>query len=287
MSAWAVATGASMFRKKNAIKTFTSIALCVVGIVLLGLYTRSQDTVEAVGQGLFEIGALFFISKFFFMAEDSELMVERLEKELKEARASPGMGMAMSYFYNFVVPTAANLNSDDENGGVTDIDAEIKRGEFQKYQLSPSKLLLFIPRNLEGSDMKAFLREIATKNQVLQGKPKEKPGKATHRPMFVYFLKWNTEAKTCSGLFDIPTIISSCWDRNQDESIEHKTDILKEIIDFQNQLVELVKSNPLTRGKVKLISVPSTPLNFELLEEAGSAYLSESGPQMELTEDID
>jgi hypothetical protein len=46
------------------------------------------------------------------------------------------MGMALSYFYNFVLPTAANLRSDtDEDGPTTPIDMELERGKFQRYSL--------------------------------------------------------------------------------------------------------------------------------------------------------
>lgn len=41
-------------------------------------------------QAFFEIGALFFISKMFFLGEDDEKTIKDLMKELEEARASPG-----------------------------------------------------------------------------------------------------------------------------------------------------------------------------------------------------
>ncbi len=41
------------------------------------------------------------------------------------------MGMALSYFYNFIVPTTANISDD----GPTAIDMEIKRGQFEQFNL--------------------------------------------------------------------------------------------------------------------------------------------------------
>ena len=41
-------------------------------------------------QALFEIGALFFITKMFFLGEDDEKTIKDLMTELDEARASPG-----------------------------------------------------------------------------------------------------------------------------------------------------------------------------------------------------
>jgi hypothetical protein len=30
--------------------------------------------------------------------------------QLEQAKRSPGMGLALSYFYNFILPTASNMN---------------------------------------------------------------------------------------------------------------------------------------------------------------------------------
>lgn len=261
ISTWTIVTGATMFRKRNIIKICASAVLLVTGIVLLK--TQQDVSVTSIGYSLFEIGALFFISKFFFLVEDSELWIERLERQLEEAKRSPGVGMAMSYFYNFIVPTAANLRTKEE--GDTPIDMEVGKGQFQEYMLKHNELFVFVPRDLDGSDMKLFLRNISTDKSVIQGKPKERPGKGTHRPMFVYFLHWDPEQKICDGLFDIPTIISSCWDRAQDR-IELREEIDREIIDFQNQLITLVNVHPLTRGKVRIVSLPPLPFNLATIK---------------------
>lgn len=39
---------------------------------------------------MFEIGAMFFISKMFFLGEDDEKTIKDLMTELDEARGSPG-----------------------------------------------------------------------------------------------------------------------------------------------------------------------------------------------------
>ena len=168
ISVWTLVTGATMFRKMNVIRIIVSTILLVVGVTIL----RVQDQVStlSIGYALFEIGALFFINKFFFLAEDNELWIERLERQLEEAKRSPGVGMAMSYFYNFIVPTAANLRTKEE--GATPIDMEISRGQFQEYTLKHSELFVFVPRDLDGSDMKLFLRNISNDKSVIQGKPK-------------------------------------------------------------------------------------------------------------------
>jgi len=244
----------------------------ICGVCIFQFAENDQNPFTTFGFAIFEIGVLFFVSKFFFLQEDEELQIERLESQLEEALRSPGTGMALSYFYNFILPTCANLSSKEENHGVTMIDMEIARGQFDTFSLTNSSLLVFIPRDLEGSDMKAFLRNITMDKKVIQGKPKEKPGKGTHRPMFVYFLEWNEKEKTCNGLFDIPTIISSCYDRKLEEK-ELESSIPQEILDFQNRLIELISKNPLTKNKVKLISVPSTPFKFNVLQESSHHFL--------------
>src|SRR5689334_20190257 len=98
------------------LKTVISGIIFTTGYSLLSLKASGKLTLESavaiVGPALFEIGALFFISKFFFLGEDDEKRIERLEQELEDARRSPGMGLALSYFYNFLLPTAVNLRPD-------------------------------------------------------------------------------------------------------------------------------------------------------------------------------
>ena len=99
------------------------------------------------------------------------------------------------------------------------------------------QLLIFIPRALNGGDIKAAIRSKVSQKVVIEGRPKAQPGTAgTHRPMFLYFLLWDDEGggsssggasgdgsgnewrreggdgiPQCAGCFDIPTIISSIW----------------------------------------------------------------------------
>lgn len=73
------------------------------------IFASDEDTDEltAVGESLFEIGALFFISKFFFISEGDEQRIERLERQLKEARESPGAYKSFTFthplHYNSVI----------------------------------------------------------------------------------------------------------------------------------------------------------------------------------------
>eukprot|EP01102_Stenamoeba_stenopodia_P002361 TRINITY_DN1217_c0_g1_i1.p2 TRINITY_DN1217_c0_g1~~TRINITY_DN1217_c0_g1_i1.p2 ORF type:complete len:430 (-),score=127.21 TRINITY_DN1217_c0_g1_i1:1660-2949(-) len=268
LSLWALLTGTSMFRRENTIKTVISGAIFSIGYSLQALEEADRlalwELMKVIGPALFEIGALFFVTKFFFLGEDDEKRIERLERELEEARRSPGMGMALSYFYNFVLPTAANIRSEDEK---TPVDLEISRGNNVVSTLKTNKLFIFVPRDLTGADMKVTLRNLLNDKTIIQGRPQELPEGATHRPMFVYFLSWNVEEKTCDGLFDLPTIISSIYERSKDQQ-ELQVNIKQEILDFQNCLFSLIAGNPVTADKVKIISIPPGALNTVAMAEA-------------------
>ncbi|CAF4709421.1 unnamed protein product, partial [Rotaria socialis] len=75
---------------------------------------------------------------------------------------------------------------------------------------------------------------------------------------------WDPAKKECNGLFDIPTIISACWDRRKHgKNDQHDTiNITDEIMIFQNQLLSLINEHPITYGKVRILSFPSLPFRF-------------------------
>ena len=88
LSIWALGTGATKFYRQYLIKIGVSLVLLAVGIYLL--HDADAGIEATVGSAFFEFGALFFITKFFFMVEDNEIIIERLEKQLEEAKRSPG-----------------------------------------------------------------------------------------------------------------------------------------------------------------------------------------------------
>ncbi len=75
--------------------------------------------------------------------------------------------------------------------------------------------------------------------------------------MFVFLLEADPERKSCGYCFDIPTVISSCWDRARDEGTDEARErVAQEIVDFQNELQRLVSGSPATRDRVALVSTP-------------------------------
>jgi hypothetical protein len=144
--------------------------------------------------------------------------------------------------------------------------------------------------------MKLFLRKISDTNSVIQGKPKDKPGMGSHRPMFVYFMRWNQENNTCDYLFDIPTIVSSIWNRCQDQKelpinsrqeVSNNTSLTLDnslkILVFQNYLFELIQKNDITRQRVKIISVPVMPFELDAMKHAAEkVFTSENEIEMHI-----
>lgn len=284
ISLWAVAVGAgNEFRRHNLIKAATAAAVLAAGVALLSQRSGPCDddsanpgADELVGKSLFAAGVFFLISKFFMLEEDTSLRIDRLERQLAEAVASPARGLALSYFYNFVVPTAANLRRAGEGGGdgSTPVRWEVARGQFEPRRLVTSRLLLLVPRGLApGDDLKGALSSLARSGAAGQGQPVPREGDSTHRPMFCYFLRSSPDSAECDLLFDLPTIVSSIAQRAEDERSlpagerpALPVDVGREIREVQNHLVTLVAGHESTRGGVvRVLSIPPLPLRPDAL----------------------
>mmetsp|Transcript_23422 Transcript_23422/g.61319 ORF Transcript_23422/g.61319 Transcript_23422/m.61319 type:complete len:456 (-) Transcript_23422:182-1549(-) len=312
---WSFFLGYGLRRTQDLLRALSSATIMAVGAGMMN--SGSGESYELFAAGLFEIGVLFFVEKFFFLAGDEEKIIKALRLELHEALRSPGTGMAMSYFYNFVLPTASCLAGDHP-----DIDMEKSRGVFEDYTLSTPTFFIFIPRTLDGTDLKKALSDGTRSGMLRMGKPRPpKDSDRPHRPMFMYFLQSDPERGTCDGMCDFPTIISSCWDRMEDRKARHvqarasavespdghiddrafsavsesrtrvnsiarlrrtarepltaslgiaeeeglDVTIPKELRDFQNALLDLVLSNPITAQSVQIVSIPAPPLDFSSL----------------------
>jgi hypothetical protein len=256
LATWALLSGSSMFRRQNLIKAASAGVLFSTGYTILN-WEGELELFEwsglqgIIGPALLELGFVFFIGKMFFLAEDAELQVERLENQLAAAKRSPGVGMACSYFYNFLLPTSANFNG---------IRTQFQSNNENFALVRGSRLLVFVPRTINAVDMKVQLREMQVSKKCFQAKPVEI--NPTHRPLFVFLFERDDEKKTCGYAFDIPTVISSCWDRARDSAKPDAIDsIAEEIIDFQNELQRLVSSHDITHERVSIVSIPPAPFD--------------------------
>jgi hypothetical protein len=93
--------------------------------------------------------------------------VEHLQVELAEARRSPGVGLAMSYYFNFLLPTCANLAE-----GV--VGTEMSVGGQSARLAAGARFYVFVPRALEGKDLKQVLRDMQQNEGVVQVKERER-----------------------------------------------------------------------------------------------------------------
>ncbi len=253
LCSWALLLGSSVFRRQNLLKALSAAVIFSAGYGIMNYEGEAevdwQHVLSIFAPAFLELGVVFLISKFFFMAEDAELQVERLEEELVAVRRSPGVGLAMSYYYNFLLPTCANLVAAVTGSTIVVNNAQLILTEGRRF-------FVFIPRTLdENTDIRAQLRDMQASGAVAQGKPTEHS--KTHRPMFIFLLQSDVATKTCGFGFDIPTVVSSCWDRaRQEGSEEARQRVPDEIVDFQNELQRLVSSSEATRDKVALVSTP-------------------------------
>ncbi|GBG29988.1 Hypothetical Protein FCC1311_062082 [Hondaea fermentalgiana] len=310
---WSLLLGRGLQRSKDLVRVLVSGILIAAGVAI---WTEDEGSLhEEFAMGLVSIGALFFLEKFFFIGADSETELLDTKRRLALALSSPGRGMAMSYFFNFVVPTVSCLAA--EPNDPTPVDMEKRRGEFEQYELKSSVLNVLIPRVLDGTDLKGALSAATRSKAVRMGLPKAGP--EGHRPMFLYFWDHDETSRSCDLMFDLPTIISSCWDRKRDleergeatlagegvhqaESFEPTVaglsnlvskslsflddksaiappptvDIVREVRDFSNELFRLCASNPKTVGRVRIISLPSVPVIDDELKATIIQHVSSS-----------
>ena len=220
MAAWALFTGAPSYRKYNAIKVATGGILTVIGIILLA--SSGQESMNVIGTSMCEVGTLFVISRLFFLAEDSEREIEKLQKQLKEARQATGAGLALSYFYNFLQRMVKDLsdlsNNNDKNGEESKLGKKIikltldksdKENGIQEFYLQEPIMTIFMPRTLNEINMNDKLKTLGK-----EGCFKYYSG---YRAMSVNFLKFwesNEDGTKCvSGMCCMPTVVSSIYRR--------------------------------------------------------------------------
>ena len=82
--------------------------------------------------------------------------------------------------------------------------------------------------------------------------------------MFVYLLGTDLKGEVCNTLLDVPTVIGASVERAKMQFEELRPSVQRDIQDFVNVLVKLVKSHPSTASVVRILSVPSLPTRFSL-----------------------
>ena len=164
LALWRLLVGYGLRRRDDAVRVATAAVLIVVGYFVAALSPdigSVQWVSDRLGPALFAIGALFFISRLFFIAEDDEKRIKALEEELQRARQSPAFGLALSYFYNFVLPVSRNLRAD-----TAEINVLVERGsEKTRCALRERTFFVLVPRDLTGADIKAQLTKVSERSR--------------------------------------------------------------------------------------------------------------------------
>ena len=249
LTTWSLTTGgSSVFRRQNIIKACSAAIVFSVGFRLLQQQDEA-DLIAILAPACLELGVVFFITKFFFLAEDLELQVERLESELEKAKKSPGVGLALSYYFNFVLPTAQACGS-----GLAELSVSDPAGEEELRVAANHRFFILLPRDLGSIDVKQQLRAL----DCWQGRPVAKGQE--HRPMFLSFLEHSIAEESASIPFDVPTVLHSCWSRALIEG-RAGDGVASEVLDFQNELQRLCMENPVTAQFVSIVSIPPAPFH--------------------------
>jgi len=210
LSVWALLTGSTKFKKENIIKVFSSFFLLTIGIIFV--ISSKESYLPMISSALIEIAALFIISRLFFLREDSELMVERLDKQLEQIQNSLPANLALSYFYSFILPLARGLNNNQ-------LAVKLSVNNNEEYILTKNVMTIFIPRNLNENKLK----------NITLGKTGILKDYKSYRPLIAHFLQYHEQdedknndkhenkdedkgLKRAAGMYDIPTILDSIYE---------------------------------------------------------------------------
>jgi len=247
-----ILSGPKIFRRRNIFRSVLSVILFVPGLALV--ITFHLETSLTLVISFLSVSVLYLVTKAFLLIEDSENYSDYLLQELKTTRNSLSHGLAMGYFYNFLVPVCENINIG------TEVLVEKGRGEMVKTNLSHPYFFVVIPSSLPEDKIKesvnAGLRDKHFGSCKIMNN-------VQHRPMFFNLTKWDETSMTSDGLFDIPTTIGTLINFSRLESPKNYS-IELEITKFQNVLVFLIAKHPHIAEKIRIISIP-WPINFQHL----------------------
>ena len=184
------------------------------------------DHVTEWGSKAFFMAMMFIINQLMLIEPDPEVATATLMSKYKQALASAGTGMALSYFYNFVLPTAQSLEACVSADTIAIQLEGAQRGQFSDATFKPltaPRLNVICPRDLPPTDgdIKKQIRTLTTMEGGLKvGRLLPPKGVGGHRPMFLNFVAKPTDAPPAadaqpqmSAMLDVPTIISASYDR--------------------------------------------------------------------------
>jgi len=226
LSLWALIFGLGTKRSDDFTRVGITFFAYFVGVMLC---SWDVDHVGQWGSKAFYMAMMFIINQLMLIEPDPEQATQSLMTKYKQALASAGTGMALSYFYNFVLPTAQSLEACVKAGTIRIQLEGAQRGQFSDAEFRPvttPRLNVICPRDLpiDDGDIKKQIRTLTqAKGGLKVGRLLPPQGVGGHRPMFLNFLEAPSEGGAAdseaertpimSAMLDIPTIISASYDR--------------------------------------------------------------------------
>jgi hypothetical protein len=201
---------------------------------------------------------------------------------------SAGRGLALAYFYNFVLPFAESLRQSKSAlfFKFAHLRVERSRGVFEKARphlgWQAAQMHVLVPRGfgtVHGAstvDVKDLLAMTVGDGAILAVEPENKTPVASRRPLFAHLYSESTQHPAV--LFDIPTIICTLVEmaRNVQAGSAHAPSeafVANALVSFAAELARLCCEHAGTAGMVAVVSVPELTAPVDLtrvLEKLGS-----------------
>ncbi|EOD39342.1 hypothetical protein EMIHUDRAFT_108891 [Emiliania huxleyi CCMP1516] len=204
LATWAALLGLGTRRAKD-------VTRAAIALVLLVLALLFRSDTEPVTRGeLFElafiVGTVHFVNNLLMLEDDPEADVAALVRKYRRALSLAGTGIAMGYFFNFVLPIVRAIDGGRKRlpGSAAATPLPIMLDGKNEALRGSCALNILIPRDLPDAYLRDAIRKLASPSGTIIGDQ-------SFRPMPVTFLPL-TDGIT-DGMFDIPTAVNALYQR--------------------------------------------------------------------------
>jgi len=264
------------FKTDNIKKICMSLGFTIIGGIMVNVFSDLSDFGKMIGSTLLITGLIDLIQRLMFFQEDTELKAQRITNELAECKRTLSVGLATSYFYNFVKPFCDDLYENEDHRGKGRRDEEIRiemvfgRGDnAETWMLCGSKFVyILIPRDLDVADLKTTYH-----SQLKVGHFKKYRTPFPYRfPVLEHWLSEAGQTHFCSGVCDVPTILTALYHRKKTLEILRRSghvevaefNVQHEIMTFCNTLRDLIHEEPNCVKLVRIVSIPPVRSDGEI-----------------------
>lgn len=202
--------------------------------------------------------------------EDQKKTINNLKAQIEQLRHSAAYGLAVSYYFNFLLPVCTQMRLQSDNGGVSQFEVN-SEGTMKGQQVwVKSNLFVLIPSDLKRySNIKVVLTHCVESNIAVTGRVQQREGAERLHRVMTQFLYLSNEQLVA---IDMPTVLSSIRelaDATADKLLTTEDDeernnivrvnIASEIQQFIDHLQFLIKTDPRCAQLVKLLITPPLP----------------------------